>query len=408
MFEWRALWLAACLLAAPAVAVTIDGRIDARGMGGSPAHHRLPQGAAAERRARVARRPKPGFSPRRTGLAVAFRNIQPPSVPRTQQRVQRDFEEQVDRVNVMIDFDGDHRTGYDFTISSTDGIYDAIITNEIAVQHGLGRQLAPRRSAATTRAWTVEVLIPWHIAPMRESAGDVRTIGIYVDRVIGATGERVRLAAGELRASALPLRFRADRSDAVQPVAAGVDAVRFEPVRHRRRRQRAGCRHRRVLEAERPDAADRHGESGLRPGGKRRPGRQLRRDRNLHQRQAPVLHREPGHLRVHHALRLQPAALHAPHRRPGRRRQTAAGDIIAALKFNGSLGATKYGVFAADEADAVGRSFGALRLVRDFSHAEPGPDGDQRRASVPRSQGHACSASITTGGRPRAGMCARA
>ena len=37
------------------------------------------------------------------------------------------------------------------------------------------------------------------------------------------------------------------------------------------------------------------------------------------------------------------------------------------MKLNGSLGATKYGVFAADEADAVGRSFGALRLVRDFS-----------------------------------------
>ena len=50
--------------------------------------------------------------------------------PRTLQRVQRDFEDQVDRVNVMIDFDGDHRTGYDFTVSNTDGISDAIITNE--------------------------------------------------------------------------------------------------------------------------------------------------------------------------------------------------------------------------------------------------------------------------------------
>src|SRR6187549_681018 len=60
------------------------------------------------------------------GLAVAFRNTQPPSVPRNQQRVQRDFEDQVDRVNVMIDYDGDGRTAYDFTISSTDGIFDGI------------------------------------------------------------------------------------------------------------------------------------------------------------------------------------------------------------------------------------------------------------------------------------------
>ena len=43
-----------------------------------------------------------------------------------------------------------------------------------------------------------------------------------------------------------------------------------------------------------------------------------------------------------------------------------SGDITAAVKVNGSLGATKYGVFIADEAEEVGRSFGALRLVRDF------------------------------------------
>ena len=45
------------------------------------------------------------------------------------------------------------------------------------------------------------------------------------------------------------------------------------------------------------------------------------RDRNLHQRQAAVLHREPGHLRIHHAVRFQPAPLHPPCRRARRRRQ---------------------------------------------------------------------------------------
>src|SRR5690606_22661990 len=43
------------------------------------------------------------------GLAVAFRNLQPPEVPRTRQKVRRDFSEQVDRVNVFVDFDGDGR-----------------------------------------------------------------------------------------------------------------------------------------------------------------------------------------------------------------------------------------------------------------------------------------------------------
>jgi hypothetical protein len=49
-----------------------------------------------------------------------------------------------------------------------------------------------------------------------------------------------------------------------------------------------------------------------------------------------------------------------------------AGDITAALKLNGSLGATKYGIFGADEAESVGRTFAALRLVRDFSQQNLG------------------------------------
>src|SRR5690606_29048082 len=49
-----------------------------------------------------------------------------------------------------------------------------------------------------------------------------------------------------------------------------------------------------------------------------------------------------------------------------------SGDITAAVKLNGSVGATKYGVFAADESGTAGRTFGALRLVRDFSSQNVG------------------------------------
>jgi hypothetical protein len=51
---------------------------------------------------------------------------------------------------------------------------------------------------------------------------------------------------------------------------------------------------------------------------------------------------------------------------------SSAGDITAAVKLNGSLGAYKYGLFAAEEADDVGRSFRALRLVRDFDKQNVG------------------------------------
>ena len=85
----------------------------------------------------------------------------------------------------------------------------------------------------------------------------------------------------------------------------------------------------------------------------------------LCQRQAAVLHREPGHLRFQPARRQQPADLHASGRRTGRRRQRR-GDINAAVKLNGSVGTTRYGVLAADENGEAGRIFGALRLTHDF------------------------------------------
>src|SRR3546814_18582674 len=69
------------------------------------------------------------------GLAVAFRNLQPASVPRTSQRVQRDFEEQVDRVNLMVDFDGDGRTGSNFPVSSTAAVYAALVTKASHLTH---------------------------------------------------------------------------------------------------------------------------------------------------------------------------------------------------------------------------------------------------------------------------------
>src|SRR5688572_6722463 len=116
------------VLSAPATAVEIDGRIDAIEWQG--ARHvtdfrkvqplsREPGTLATE--AWVLATPD--------GLAVAFRNLQP-SQTRTRQKVQRDFEEQVDRINLMVDFDGDGRTGYDFTVASTGGIADSVVTNE--------------------------------------------------------------------------------------------------------------------------------------------------------------------------------------------------------------------------------------------------------------------------------------
>src|SRR5690606_38228240 len=187
------------MVSLPVFAVDIDGRIDPDEWQG--AHHvtdfRKVQplsGAPASLQTQVWILATP------EGLAVAFRNAQPPSVPRTGQRVQRDFEEQVDRVNLMVDFDGDGRTGYNFTISSTDGVYDAVVTNETQFNKDWDGNWK-HATSNDAEGWSAEILIPWYIAPMREGSNGERRIRVYVDRVVGSTGERVAWPAVSFKQS---------------------------------------------------------------------------------------------------------------------------------------------------------------------------------------------------------------
>ena len=51
------------------------------------------------------------------GLAVAFHSSQDASAPRSRQRTQRDQFGSVDRVNLVVDYDGEGGTGYNFTLT---------------------------------------------------------------------------------------------------------------------------------------------------------------------------------------------------------------------------------------------------------------------------------------------------
>jgi hypothetical protein len=368
MVAWRKLWLAACLfvgfMAPAAAAVTIDGRID-------------PQEWADARRVTDFRKVQPlngepASLPTEVwilatpeGLAVAFRAVQPPSVPRTQQRVQRDFDEQVDRVNVMIDFDGDHRTAYDFTIASTNGIFDAVITNETQFnsdwdgnwQHQVG---------GDDEAWTAEVLIPWHIAPMRNATGDVRTIGIYVDRVIGVTGER---SAWPFASFERP-RFLSDFAP-IEVTQYKQSLLALTPY--------VSALHDMVDEDDEPDAGldvfwKPNGQTQLLATFNPDFGQVESDDLvvNFDATEVFISEKRPFFTENQGIFDFTTPSDFSQllyTRRVGGPADdgAGAGDIIGAVKFNGSLGATKYGVFAADEAHEVGRTFSALRLVRDFS-----------------------------------------
>jgi hypothetical protein len=356
--------LLSTLVALPATAVEIDGRIDAvewqgaqrvtdfrkvQPLNGEPASH------ATE--AWILATPE--------GLAVAFRNTQPASIPRTRQRVQRDFDEQVDRVNVMLDFDGDGLTGYNFTISSTDGIYDAVISNQQSFNSDWDGNWRHAVSEDDD-AWAVEVLIPWYIAPMREASGATRKLRIYLDRVVGATGERV---AWPLASFERP-RFLSD--------FATVEVANYAQS----------------LLAITPYVSGLYDDVGR--DGKAQAGVDVFWKPNGQTQLTATLNPDFGQVESDDlVVSFDATETFVSDKRPfftenqgifefttpsdfsqllytrriggpaddGR----GSGDITAALKLNGSIGATKYGVFAADEAHEVGRTFTALRVARDFA-----------------------------------------
>ncbi|MBD8528022.1 DUF5916 domain-containing protein [Pseudomarimonas arenosa] len=184
--------LTAALLAGPALAepIVIDGVIDEAEWVGAQRFDQFvavqPLNGApapADRRAEAFLKSTP------QGLAFAIRAWHPPSVPQTRSRRQRDDGTPVDRFNVMIDLDADGRVGYDFTITTAGDIMDEVINNENsfnsdwdgAWQHAV---------TDVEGGYSAEWLIPWSIAQMRNSGAPRRTIGIYFDRVIAATGER--------------------------------------------------------------------------------------------------------------------------------------------------------------------------------------------------------------------------
>ena len=351
-------------LALPASAIEVDGRIEAGEWQG--ARHvtdfRLTQplsGAPASQptEAWVMATPE--------GLAVGFRNVQPASVPRTRQRVQRDFSAQVDRVNLMVDFDGDGRTGYNFTVSSTGGISDAVISNENRFNDDWDGNWTSAVSE-DTESWSAEMLIPWYIAPMRKGADGTRTVRLYLDRVIGSTGERAAWPAASFERS----RFLSDFSPvampqysqsllAITPYVSGL----YDNV---------------------DGARDFEGGADVfwKPNGQFQMTATLNPDFgqvesddlvvNFDATETFISDKRPFFTENQGLFDLTTPSDFSQllyTRRVGGPADDGdgSGDITAALKLNGSLGATKYGVFAADEAGAAGRSFGAVRLVRDFA-----------------------------------------
>jgi hypothetical protein len=304
------------------------------------------------------------------GLAIGFRNTQPASVPRTRQRTQRDGDAPVDRVNLMIDYDGDGRSGYNFTLNLTDGIQDATITNE----RNFSKDWDANWKHAVSEdgdTWSAEMLIPWYVAPMKKGADGKRTVGIYLDRVVGSTGERLAWPDASYQRP----RFLSDFHKlqipaysqsllAVTPYAtAGYDNVNGESF------------------------SDAGADIFWKPNGQVQLTATLNPDFgqvesdnlvvNFSANETFFSDKRPFFTENQGIFEFGTPSDFSQllyTRRVGGPADdgNGAGDITAAVKLNGNLGAYKYGVFVAEEADAVGRSFYALRVTRDFAEQNAG------------------------------------
>jgi hypothetical protein len=298
------------------------------------------------------------------GLAIAFHCVQPAGVPRTHQRIRRDEQAQVDRVNLMIDFDGDGRTGYDFTVTLSNDIDDAVITSQtqFSTDWDGNWQHAVSEDAG---GWNVEMLIPWYIAPMRRAAGGERTVGVYLDRVIGSTGER---DAWPVASFSKP-RFVSVFTPVTLP-AYSQSLFAVTPYVVALRDQVGGKNH-----------IDGGADIFWKPNGQTQLTATINPDfgqvesddlvvnfgaeETFFSDKRPFFTENQGIFDF--SLLLDNTQLIYT-RRVGATADdgNGAGDVAGALKLNGSVGATRYGVMAAQESGDAGRTFGALRLIHDF------------------------------------------
>lgn len=123
------------------------------------------------------------------GLAVAIVAQQPADAPRVKPRAARDSGAHADRINFAVDFDGDGRVAYNFMVTLGRGITDEVITNENIYSTDWDGVWQWAVHEAEDH-WSVEMLIPWSVATMRESDAATRTIGVHFDRVLASRNER--------------------------------------------------------------------------------------------------------------------------------------------------------------------------------------------------------------------------
>ncbi|HSX59329.1 MAG TPA: DUF5916 domain-containing protein [Tahibacter sp.] len=304
------------------------------------------------------------------GIAFAFRCEQPAGLQRVKPFTPRDRIRNADRVNVNIDFDADGKIGYNFTVSLSDSIEDAIITeeNQFNTDWDADWQHAVQEDAA---GWNVELLLPWTIASMRGSDTPTRVVSVQVDRVLAERSERsatppafygnpVYLSAFER--ITIP-QYRAQILDLFPYVSALYD------LKHPGSEFRAGA------------------DLFWKPSGDFQLTATVNPDFGQVESDELVVNFDA--IETYYSdkrpfftenqalfdMRSAPDGVLLYTRRVGAASDDGSGraaDITAALKLNGNAGNLKYGAFLAEEEDDAGRRFAAGRLLYTFGDSNIG------------------------------------
>ncbi len=123
------------------------------------------------------------------GIVVGFDLEQAASFARVKPRLERDQEDAADSVNFIVDFDGDGRAAYSFSVGLSGSIQDGVVSNENAADLDWDTDWSGAVSESS-EGWQVEMLIPWTVAPMRSTDTEKRSIKVYFSRQLGSNGER--------------------------------------------------------------------------------------------------------------------------------------------------------------------------------------------------------------------------
>ncbi len=298
------------------------------------------------------------------GLAVAFRNTKLAGVDTPRQRSRRDQQISIDRVNVMVDFDGDGQAGSSFMVSASDGIEDATITSN----GNFGKDWDGNWKHAVVdgeREWTAELLIPWYTATMKKASGDSRTIAVYLDRVVGSVNQRMAWPAISFERPQFLNQFQkfeipaySQSLLAVTPYLVGVQDL-----------------------VNKSSAFDAGMDVFWKPSGQFQLTASINPDfgqvesdslvvnfsaeETFFSDKRPFFTENQGFFDFG-LLSDNSQLLYTRRIGAGADDRSGPADILGALKFNGSVGGTQYGAFLADERGDGSRRFSAFRLQRSF------------------------------------------